>query len=115
MAMLVAALVLSVALGLAVFKPGTPGERTSGIPTGLIVLGSVAIGCVVWFLRRSGTGARRDGGRLKCLDRIRLQPGRDLHLVEAEGVRLLVSSGENGVQLVTRLEPAPVDTVQEGT
>ena len=102
--MLGAALAASVILGLFLLKPAEKDTNKPGIPwsaTGLLAVGA---GAAVWLRRRSRRAGQETGGRLRCLEKIRLQPGKVLHLVEADGVRLLVSSGENGIRLVTRLE-----------
>ena len=98
------ALAVSVFLGFFLLKPAKKSGDKPGIPwsaTGLLAAG---VGAAVWLRRKSQRTGQETEGRLRCLEKVRLQPGKVLHLVEVEGVRLLVSSGENGVQLVTRLE-----------
>lgn len=98
------ALAASVFLGLFLLKPARKGTEQPAIPwsaTGLLAFG---VGAAVWLRRRSLRAGQETEGRLRCLEKVRLQPGKMLHLVEADGVRLLVSSGENGIRLVTRLE-----------
>ena len=41
--------------------------------------------------------------RLRCLQRLQLEPGSCLHLVEVDGRELLLASGPAGVRLLTRL------------
>lgn len=102
--MLGAALAISVLLGLFLLKPADRQAGKPGIPwsaTALLVAGA---GAAVWLRRRNLRAGQEAEGRLRCLERVRLQPGKVLHLIEVDGVRLLVSCGENGVRLVTRLE-----------
>lgn len=104
MAILVVALAVSVFLGFFLLKPARKSGERPGIPwsaTGLLAAG---VGAAVWLRRRSQRIGQENEGRLRCLEKVRLQPGKVLHLIEADGVRLLVSSGENGIRLVTRLE-----------
>jgi len=104
MVVLGVALAVSAFLGLFLLKPSKKDGTKPGIPwsaTGLLAAG---VGAAVWLRRRSQKAEQESEGRLRCLEKVRLQPGKVLHLVEADGVRLLVSSGENGISLVTRLE-----------
>lgn len=101
---LAVALVASVLLGVFLLRPGNPKAEGASIPWGTTALLVTSAGAVVWLRRRSLRAGQAAEGRLKCLEKVRLQPGKVLHLVEVDGVRLLVSSGENGVQLVTRIE-----------
>ena len=104
MVMLGVALAASVLLGLFLLKPTKKSTDKPGIPWSATALLAVGAGAAFWFKRRNQRANQEAGGRLRCLERVRLQPGKVLHLVEADGVRLLLSSGENGVRLVTRLE-----------
>ena len=104
MVMLGVALAASVLLGLLLLKPANKGIDKPGIPWSATALLVVGAGAAVWFRRRSQRVNQEADGRLRCLEKVRLQPGKVLHLIEADGVRLLVSSGENGIRLVTRLE-----------
>ena len=103
MMMLGVALAASVLLGLFLLKPADKQADKSGIPWSATALLAVGAGAAVWLRRRSLRAGREAEGRLRCLERVRLQPGKVLHLIEVDCVRLLVSSGENGVRLVTRL------------
>lgn len=104
MIMLAIALAASVFLGLFLLKPAKKSAGKPGIPWSATAMLAVGAGVVVWLKRRAQRNGQETEGRLRCLEKVRLQPGKVLHLVEADGVRLLVSSGENGIQLVTRLE-----------
>ena len=103
MVMLGVALAASVLLGLFLLKPADKQADKPGIPWSATALLAVGAGAAVWLKRRSLQAGRETEGRLRSLERVRLQPGKVLHLIEVDGVRLLVSSGENGVGLVTRL------------
>lgn len=102
--MLGAALAASVLLGLFLLRPAEKQGDKPSIPWSATALLAAGAGATVWLRRRSSRAGRETEGRLRCLERVRLQPGKVLHLIEVDGVRLLVSSGENGVRLVTRLE-----------
>lgn len=104
MVILGVALAASVFLGLFLLKPAKKEADKPGIPWSAAGLLAAGTGTAFWLRRRSQRNNQEAEGRLRCLERIRLQPGKVLHLVEADGVRLLVSSGENGIRLVTRLE-----------
>ena len=104
MVILGVALAVSVFLGLFLLKPAKKSGDKPGIPWSAAGLLAAGVGVTVWLRRRSQRTGQETGGRLRCLEKVRLQPGKVLHLVEADGVRLLVSSGENGIRLVTRLE-----------
>jgi hypothetical protein len=103
MVMLGAALAVSVLLGLFLLKPANQKTDKPGIPWSAAILLAAGAGAAIWFKRRSLRAGREAEGRLRCLERVRLQPGRVLHLIEVDGVCLLLSSGENGIRLVTRL------------
>lgn len=102
--MLGVALAASVFLGLFLLKPAKKSGDKPGVPWSAAGLLAVGAGAAVWLRRRTQRAGQDAEGRLRCLEKVRLQPGKVLHLVEADGVRLLVSSGENGIRLVTRLE-----------
>jgi hypothetical protein len=104
MVMLGVALAVSILLGFFLLKPAKKSGAKPGIPWSATGLLAVGVGAAVWLKRRSQRAGQETEGRLRCLEKVRLQPGKVLHLVEADGVRLLVSSGENGIRLVTRLE-----------
>lgn len=104
MVILGVALAVSVFLGFFLLKPAKTSGDKPGIPWSAIGLLTAGVGAAVWLRRRSQRTVQETEGRLRCLEKVRLQPGKVLHLVEADGVRLLVSSGENGIRLVTRLE-----------
>jgi len=104
MVILGAALVVSVFLGFFLLKPAKKSGGQPDVPWGATGLLAAGAGAAVWLRRRSQRSGQETGGRLRCLEKVRLQPGKVLHLVEADGIRLLVSSGENGIRLVTRLE-----------
>jgi uncharacterized membrane protein len=99
-----AALAASVLLGLILLGPAERNTEKPRVPWSAAALLATGAGAAFWLRRRSRRAEREAGGRLRCLERLRLQPGKLLHLIEADGVRLLVSSGENGIRLVTRLE-----------
>ncbi|MBN2493183.1 MAG: flagellar biosynthetic protein FliO [Deltaproteobacteria bacterium] len=93
-------------LGSLYMRPGdSPSERSgAGAGTGALVAGGLA---VAWSVRRARSKARaaEGAGRLRSLERIRLDPGRSLHLIEAEGRRFLVAcSTEQGLQLLAHLD-----------
>jgi hypothetical protein len=98
------ALAASVLLGLLLLKPANQPAGKPGVPWGATAALAAGAGAAFWLRRRSQKSGQESGGRIRCLERLRLQPGKLLYLIEADGVRLLVSSGENGIRLVTRLE-----------
>ncbi|MBW1809804.1 MAG: flagellar biosynthetic protein FliO [Deltaproteobacteria bacterium] len=102
--MLVAALGLVLLLGLSVLRPGGKPNQKSSFPwTSLAGLGAVGI-VISWTLRRRSNCSQDETRRLVCVERMKLQPGKVLHLIEVDGSRLLVSSSEKGIQLVTDLK-----------
>lgn len=102
--LLAGALAAAVLLGVFLLRPDGKRADDSKVPWGSAAVAATAAGAVFWFKRRGPRGIHRAAGRLQVLEGIRLQPGKSLHLVEADGVRLLLSSSENGIRLVTRLE-----------
>ena len=100
--LLFGAMGLAIVLALGLLPRGADDSGT-GLPiTAPLLLGGGGV-AALWLRRRKTTVARDGGGRLRVIERIRLQPGRELCLLEAEGRRLLVASGEGGVQLLARL------------
>jgi len=101
-----AALGLVLVLGTFLLRPAKGKAHGGGFPwkaaAGVVVIGGLAL-----VARRKTTASRQAGiERLNCLEQLRLQPGKVLHLVEADGKRLLVSTCERGVQLLCDLDPA---------
>ncbi len=80
--------------------PGTLGPAAARA-----ALVAMAIGGVLFFVRRRG--ADRPAALLSVLARIPLAGGAALALVDAEGRRLLVGVGRDGVRLVADLGVAP--------
>lgn len=109
--------ILAGAMGLAVvlavgLLPRGGDEPGSGFPIAVLSLLVAAGGTAFWLRRRAGGTARDGGARLRVVERVRLQPGRELCLIQAEGRRLLIAAGEGGVRLLARLhavdrEPEP--------
>jgi flagellar biogenesis protein FliO len=69
------------------------------------LLGLGAALAALWWLRRARVRAGQGASpaRLRILERARLQDGAGLHLVEVEGLRLLVGTGQGGPRLLARL------------
>jgi flagellar biogenesis protein FliO len=102
--MLVIALGLVLLLGLGFLRPaGQPNQKSSFPWMSLAGLGAVGI-VISWMLRRRSSCSHDETRRLVCVERMKLQPGKVLHLIEVDGSRLLVSSSEKGIHLVTNLQ-----------
>jgi flagellar biosynthesis protein FliO len=101
--LLVVALGLILMLGLSVLGPGRKPNQKSTLPwTSLAGLGTLGI-AISWVLRRRSRCTQDETRHLVCVERMKLQPGKVLHLIEVDGSRLLVSSSEKGIHLVTNL------------
>lgn len=60
---------------------------------------------VAWFFRRLvGNGIRRMGGQLRVISSLNVGNRARILLVDVEGVRLLLGSGPQRVELITRFE-----------
>jgi flagellar biogenesis protein FliO len=88
-------------LGMVALRPsGEPGEGT-GFGSEFYLLSVFLLGGVWWFRRQVFKERCPKGeSKMQCLQQIRLEPGRMLHLVDVEGVRLLLGSGEKGLSLL---------------
>ncbi len=80
-------------------------------------LGAVALvfgllGALQLVLRFTGVARSSDAGALRIVSSCALGPRRRLHVVETDGVRVLVSSSEAGVHLLRDL-PTPADEPDE--
>ncbi len=84
---------------------GGAGQQAA-FPTAAVLVVGVPAAIAWWLRRRNARDERRSAGSLTNLDSLKLQPGRTLHLIDLEGQRLLVSSSENGIRLVYRIDPA---------
>ncbi len=99
----------AVLLGIFVLRPARDmGGRTderygSGIQV-LAVGGLAAVGALLWWRKRRRTGELDGPGRLQLVERIRLEPGKTLHLVEVDECRLLLTATEQGLRLLARLD-----------
>lgn len=85
------------------------------IVLGILLL--VGVGLIIvsrrWF-RPAGVADR--GGDIQIIATRNLEPGRRLHIVEADGQRLLLASDQGGVSLIRGLPRAhPNDPVAEGS
>jgi hypothetical protein len=102
--MLVAAAGVTVLLSLVIIGNEGSGGSQSGLPfAGFAGLAVVAASS--WWIRgRLSSKDMAAKSRLVCVERIRLAPGKALHLVEVGNESLLVASAENGIQLIAKLE-----------
>lgn len=99
-----AALLLVLALGSFLLGPGKAQKRSHSFPWAAAA-GVAVVGVVAYLARKRATSSGAvEAGLLSCMERLRLQPGKVLHLVEADGRRLLVATSEKGVQLVCELD-----------
>lgn len=99
-----AALGLVLLLGSFLLRPDDKRAGSGKFPWAPAV-GVVAVGVVAFFARRRATAGSREGvEHMTCVEKLRLQPGKVLHLVEVDGTRLLLSTSESGVQLVCELD-----------
>lgn len=104
--LLIGAMLLATVLALGLLPRGA-NESGTGLPVAVpLLLGGGGV-AALWLRRRNASAVRDGGGRLRVIDRIRLQPGRELCLLEAEGRHLLVTAGEGGVRLLARLGEEP--------
>lgn len=76
-----------------------------------MLLGLAAVLILVYLLLGKGLAkyvARNTTGRaIKVVDRVGLDPRRALYLVEVDGVRTLVGTGENAITMVVLPSPPP--------
>lgn len=108
-----AALGLTLLLGTFLLKPAKEKSPSSGFPWAAAA-GMAGIGVVAYLARKKSTSARQDQiENLTCRETLRLQPGKVLHLVEADNRRLLVSTSEQGVQLVCELDRTSQASAEE--
>lgn len=78
--------------------------RMIGVLVLMLVLGFAAI-----LVLRRLSGAKRPttrGGRMRVADRLTLEPGRTLHVIEIGGRYLLVGAGSHGLEI---LGGGPID------
>ena len=102
--LLVVALGLVLMLGLSVLRSVGKSNQKSSLPW-MSLAGLATVGIAIsWMLRRRSKSAQDETRRLVCIERMKLQPGKVLHLIEVDGSRLLVSSSEKGIHLVTDLK-----------
>lgn len=100
------------------------GVEATGLPSGyglyllqtLVALGVVCL--LAWVVLRFGLRrlygvGRRDRPLMRVVDHLSLEPRRSLYLVEVEGKRLLLGTGEQGMSLLTEVDPAPVEPAEE--
>jgi len=79
-----------------------------------VLLGLVAIGALaVVFIRLLGGRAGRGGRAMRVLDRLALERGRTLWLVEVPGKVLVVATGPDRTEALAELEPDEVARLTE--
>ncbi len=90
-------------------------EALVGSATNFAVVTFVVLG-VLWALRAwSRRGTQRSGGkRIRTLDSALLGRGCSVHLLDVDGVRILVGSSEGGLTSLGSLAPAGEPSVREG-
>jgi hypothetical protein len=100
-----AALLAASLLGTWGLQPGPAAASPAGAGAPWVWIGALGLGGTGWWwFRRQRARRRADlAERLRCLQRLQLEPGSCLHLVEVDGRELLLASGPAGVRLLTRL------------
>jgi flagellar biogenesis protein FliO len=86
--------------------PETGGYGLFLVETLLILVAICALAYVVlrFGVRRLYGGPAGQGGPVKVLQRVALEPRRALYVIEAAGKTLLVASAESGMTLVSELD-----------
>ncbi len=84
---------------------GVSGTEIIGnvLPAMLLVVGAPL--AIWWWMRRSRAGST---ARLRVTDKAALGRNVWIAVAEVDGQRFLLGAGENGVGLLSELEPAPV-------
>jgi flagellar biogenesis protein FliO len=71
---------------------------------------------VAYALRRYSPNFARglvQQGRLRVIDRATLNPGLRVHLIEADGERLVIAENRGGISILQLRAPAPTDNKSE--
>ena len=93
-------------------KP-TPGQAPEAAPSGLRTFGSLVLvlglaGLSLWALKKYGRGRvpGGGGGKLKVEETLALGDRRFVSILDAEGERFLIALTPQGIQLLSKLDPA---------
>ena len=93
-------------------KP-TPGQSPEAAPSGLRTFGSLVLvlglaGLSLWALKKYGRGRvpGGGGGKLKVEETLALGDRRFVSILDAEGERFLIALTPQGIQLLSKLDPA---------
>jgi flagellar biogenesis protein FliO len=93
-------------------KP-TPGQGPESGPSGLRTFGSLVLvlglaGVSLWALKKYGRGRvpGGGGGKLRVEETLALGDRRFVSILDAEGERFLLAMTPQGIQLISRLDPA---------
>lgn len=87
----------SLVLGLVMIRGA--GGRPLATVENLGVLAVLALG-LLWFARKKGA-ANETSSCMHVVERLSLEQGRTLHLVEVEGRRMLLASHQSGIGLIS--------------
>jgi flagellar protein FliO/FliZ len=75
----------------------------------LVALAAVCLLALValrWGLRRLGVPGNTEGGRIRVLERVAIDPRRSLLLIEVGGKVLLVGAGDGPMAVLADIDPA---------
>jgi hypothetical protein len=94
--------VVAVFLGLLFLRPPTESKE-GDLSMGLLGGSCLALVGLMWWRKKALKRDVRGAGRMEWIEKIRLEPGCHLHLVEVDGDRLVLTNAAQGLRLITRL------------
>jgi flagellar protein FliO/FliZ len=79
----------------------------------LVAVCLLALVALRWGLRRLGMPGSTDGGRIRVLERVAIDPRQSLLLVEVGSRVLLIGTGEGPMALLADIDPASLPALPE--